>query len=189
MFCPKCGSQNAESVRFCRSCGLELETVSAAMSGRLSLQKADGKKGCNELETNDPDKLWSSFISKTLTGLAFILIAIFLTVSNTVGGSVWGFWLLIPGAASLGSGISSYFKAQRIEQRRADIAGFNSANAALPQSSNGALSPRQTLFTNEYAAPVRNTGELLTSPASVTEGTTRHLNQEMEEKTRTLPRS
>lgn len=189
MFCPKCGSQNAESVRFCRSCGLELETVSAALTGRLSLQKNNGGKNCDDIESNDPDKLWSSAIRKTLTGLAFILIAIYLTISGTIGGNVWGFWLLIPGAASLASGISSFMKAKRIEQRRAEIASFNVANPAFPQSStsNAALPPRQTLFANDYAPPVRNTGELRTPPASVTETTTRHLNINTEGETFQLP--
>lgn len=191
MFCPKCGSQNAENVRFCRSCGLELENVSAALTGRLSLQKNNGKKGCDD-ESNDPDKLWNSFISKTLTGLAFILIALYLTISGTIGGNVWGFWLLIPGAASLGGGISSYFKAKRIEQRRAEIASFSQSNAAFPNSSapaNNALPPRQTLFASEYAAPAaRNTGELLSPPASVTENTTRHLDLNTEGETINLPR-
>jgi hypothetical protein len=188
MFCPKCAAQNAENVRFCRSCGIELEAVSAALTGKLSLKK---NKGCNDEEmSNDPDKLWSSFISKTLTGLAFILIAIYLTISNTIGGSVWGFWLLIPGAASLASGISSYFKAERIEQRRAEIANFSAGNAAFPQSSteNAALPPRRTLFANDYAAPaVRNTGELLTPPASITENTTTHLKINTEGETINLP--
>lgn len=192
MFCPKCGSQNAESVRFCRSCGIELETVSAALSGRLSLQNSKGRNGCNNEElSNDPDKLWSGFISKTLTGFAFIFIAIYLTATNTIGGSVWGFWLLIPGFGSIASGISSYVKAKRIERRRAEIANFNATNPAFAPTpaANGALPPRQTLFANEYAAPaVRNTGELLTPPASVTEGTTRHLNQRTEDETKTLPR-
>jgi hypothetical protein len=189
MFCPKCGSQNAENVRFCRSCGLELETVNAALTGRLSLQKNDGKKGCDDEQSNDPDKLWSSFISKSLTGLAFIVIALYLTFSGAIGGNVWGFWLLIPGAASLASGISSYAKAKRIEQRRAEIANFSAGNAAIPPFSNAntALPPRQTLFANDYAPPVRNTGELLTPPASVTETTTRHLNIKTEGETFNLP--
>jgi hypothetical protein len=160
------------------------------MTGRLSLQKSGSGKSCDDIDSNDPDKLWNSFISKTLTGLAFILIAIYLTISGTIGGNVWGFWLLIPGAASLASGISSHYKWKRIEQRRAEIANFSAGNAAMPQSStvNSALPPRQSLFANDYTAPaVRNTGELLTPPASVTETTTRHLNINTEGETFNLP--
>jgi hypothetical protein len=187
MFCPKCAAQNAENVRFCRNCGIELEAVSAALSGRLTLKN---NSGCNDEEmSNDPDKLWSIFISKLLTGLAFVLIAIYLTISGTIGGNVWGFWLLIPGAALMASGISSYFKVERIERNAAArLAQTNPMNAALPpQNANNALPPRQTLFANEYAAPVRNTEELFTPPSSVTEGTTRHLNVNTENETINLP--
>ena len=186
MFCPKCGSQNAENVRFCRSCGTELEAVSAAMSGKLTLRNNNSRDG-NE-PSDDPDKLWNSFITKTLTGLAFIVIAIFLTVSGKMGGNVWGFWLLIPGAGALASGISSYAKIKRLEREQNRV-NSNSTNAELPSSAaNTALPPRQTLFANDYAAPAaRETGELLTPPASVTEGTTRHLNISAEGETFNLP--
>ncbi len=185
MFCPKCAAQNAENVRFCRSCGIELEAVSAALSGKLSLRNRD--RNDKDENSNDPDKLWNSFISNSLIGLAFVVIAIVLTITNAAGGRVWGFWMLIPGAACLGTGISSYFKAKRIERRNALRLGTHPANAALPsQSQATSLPPRQTLFANEYVPPGRNTGELITPP-SVTESTTRHLSHETEDKTRTLP--
>ena len=186
MFCPKCGSQNAENLRFCRSCGTELEAVSAAMSGKLTLRNNNSRDD-NE-SSDDSDKLWNSFITKTLTGLAFIFIAIFLTVSGKLGGNVWGFWLLIPGAGALASGISSYAKIKRLE-REANRVNSNSMNAELPpQAANSALPPRQTVFANDYASPAaRETGELFAPPASVTENTTRHLNINAENETVNLP--
>jgi ribosomal protein L40E len=33
MFCPKCGTQNPVTGKFCRSCGTDLATVSDALSG------------------------------------------------------------------------------------------------------------------------------------------------------------
>ena len=36
MYCPKCGKENQGSPRFCRSCGLGLQTISQAMSNELS---------------------------------------------------------------------------------------------------------------------------------------------------------
>ena len=35
MFCPKCGTQNPETGRFCRSCGTDLGNVSQALTGQL----------------------------------------------------------------------------------------------------------------------------------------------------------
>jgi hypothetical protein len=34
MFCPKCGSQNVEQSKFCRGCGADVSSVSAAMAGK-----------------------------------------------------------------------------------------------------------------------------------------------------------
>ena len=192
MFCPKCGTQAIDGTKFCRSCGADLETVSAALTGKLalpnrnSLKKSKKEDECEAQDTNDPDKLWTSFIRNTLVGLAFIAIAIYLTLSGTIGGNVWGFWLLIPGAGSIGGGISSYLKAKRIERTRAEFESFAAArNAApmFPAQPNTALPPNNANFTNLYTPPAPNTGELVMPPASVTEGTTRHLSHETENPT------
>ena len=36
MFCPKCGQQNIEPLKFCRSCGVNLHLVPKALSGALT---------------------------------------------------------------------------------------------------------------------------------------------------------
>lgn len=186
MFCPKCAAQNAENLRFCRSCGLELEAVSAAMTGKLSLKK--NVADCSDGDSNDPDKLWNAAITNFLLGLAFLIVSVVLVVTGAAGGRNWWFWMLIPAFWQIGSGTASYLKVKRIE-RRANLAGFDPANTALPpQSANPALPPRQTLFANEYAAPVRNTDELFAPPSSVTENTTRHLNANAEGETINLPK-
>lgn len=194
MFCPKCGTQAVDGTKFCRSCGADLEVVSAALTGKLALPnqkslKKSKKNGCDEdAETNDPDKLWSSFIRNTLVGLAFIAIAIYLTLSGTIGGHVWGFWLLIPGAGSVGGGISSYLKAKRIERTRAEFQsladGKNTAAPTMfPADANTVLPLNKANFADLYHPPVPNTGELVMPPPSVTEGTTRHLSHETENPT------
>lgn len=200
MFCPNCGTQAIVGTKFCRNCGTDLDVVSAALTGKLVApdqkyypypQNSKNSKD-DQNNTKDPDKLLSNFISNSLLGLAFIVIAIFLTVTNTIGGSVWGFWLLIPGAGSLGSGISSYFKAKRIEQTRAEFKSLATASTAAPlypNQPNPVLSPQPVEWENLYAPPpvVRNTGELNVPPASVTEGTTRHLQMNAEGETINLP--
>lgn len=174
---------------------MDLTAVSAVLNGELSLSKKS-KKSCKNdgkedyEKTDDPDKLWSLFVTSGLTGVAFIAIALFLTLTNTYGGGVWGFWLLIPGAGSLGSGIASYLKAKRIERRREQQIAFAAANAANfpPQYNRSALPPQQTVDTDFYQSSARNTGELVESPASITEHTTRHLQQTSESETLNLPR-
>ncbi|HYP50741.1 MAG TPA: zinc-ribbon domain-containing protein [Pyrinomonadaceae bacterium] len=188
MFCPKCGSQNAENVRFCRSCGLELESVSAVMTGKLSLRRNVEDVNCNGENSNDPDKLWNVAVTSFLVGVAFLIVSIVLAVSGAAGGRNWWFWMLIPAFWQMGSGVASYLKVKRIEQR-ANYAGFNSGNAAFPpQGTNAALPPRRTLFANDYAAPAaRNTEELFAPPTSVTENTTTHLKINTEGETINLP--
>lgn len=184
MFCPKCGTQAIDGTKFCRGCGTDLEPVTAVLSGALTLSKSKKLRHEDRREeyekSNDPDRLQSIFITSSLTGLAFIAIALFLTFTNTIGGSVWGFWLLIPGAGSLGSGIASYFKAKRIERRNSS-AGFAQnpflpdaqTNQFLPGTTARNLSPARPALFDDFAA--RNTGELVAPPTSVTEHTTRHL--------------
>jgi zinc ribbon protein len=43
MFCPDCGAQNLDDVKFCTRCGTNLEVVSNALSGRIT----------SSLETDD----------------------------------------------------------------------------------------------------------------------------------------
>ena len=192
MFCPNCGTQAIAGTKFCRSCGTDLDVVSAALTGKLvapNQRRSRNSKG-SEDNIKDPDKLWSNFITNSLIGLAFITIAIFLTVTGVMGGRVWGFWLLIPGAGSLGSGLSSYFKVKSLERKRAE---FNSLATAsdnsnlFPNHSNPALSPQSNDWNNMYTPPAQNTGELAVPPTSVTEGTTRHLQMNTEGETVNLP--
>jgi hypothetical protein len=187
MFCPKCGSQNAENVRFCRSCGLELEAVSAAMTGKLTLRKTNGEEDGDDENSNNPDKLWNSAIINFLVGLAFLIISVVLATTGAAGGRNWWFWMLIPAFWNIGSGAASYLKVKRME-RKTEYANFRAVNPSLqsPPAANAALPPRQTLFANDYAPPAaaaRDTGELFAPPASITENTTRHLNREAENPT------
>ncbi len=190
MFCPKCGAQAIDGTKFCRNCGADLEVVSAALTGKIaspnqkSIKKSKKDDECQN--SNDPDKLWNSFVRNSMVGLAFIAIALYLTFSGQMGGNVWGFWLLIPGAGSLGGGISSYLKARRIERTRAEFqalaAGRNGAQM-FPAQQNSQLPPNRANFADLYAPPAQNTGELVMPPPSVTEGTTRHLAHETENPT------
>jgi hypothetical protein len=41
MYCPGCGKENSEQQRFCRSCGLNLQTIFRAAGSELSRRKQD----------------------------------------------------------------------------------------------------------------------------------------------------
>jgi hypothetical protein len=174
MFCPKCGTENPETGRFCRSCGTDLGNVSVALSGGLpqpqSLVDHKGKPVS-----------WDRAIVKIFTGIAFLVVSIALAMSGT--GRGWWFWMLIPAFTSLGAGV-----AQFIQLRSAQRSGVG---FAPPQQKNisGAQSPELPPSRTDYVTPAESrykTGDLI--PPSVTEGTTRHLEANSEGETMTLPK-
>jgi hypothetical protein len=178
MFCPKCGTQNPETGRFCRNCGADLGNISEALSGNL-------KKPQNLVDKKGKPVNWESAIVKIFTGLAFLIVAAVLGITGIAGGKFWWFWMLIPAFGSLGSGIAHYIQLKKIEQQqRVSFTPPDSSNVISSASSNTALPPTNT----EYVAPDSRykTDELV--PPSVIEDTTRHLEINPEGETMTLPK-
>jgi len=175
MYCIKCGTENPDTGKFCRSCGVPINggvVVAPVVSPELQrLVDRKGKKISYE-----------SAMAKAFTGIAFIVIACFLYFTNAAGGHAWGFWMLIPGFASLGKGIAQYLQIKNsggpnaISPMQNDVRGIP---AAAPQN----LAPAQ----QQWVSPdsTYKTGDLV--PPSVTETTTRHLSMDTEGQTMTLP--
>jgi len=171
MFCPKCGTQNPETGRFCRSCGSDLGGVSGALTP-APRQVLDRKgRPIN----------WEGIISKMGTGIAFIVIAFILGVTKM--GAGWWFWLLIPGFGSLGAGIAQLIQMQ--EARKHGIGLVAPQAGALPQAPDQALPAPQTTWEPSVESRYK-TGDLV--PPSVTDATTRHLEIDSEGQTMTLPK-
>jgi hypothetical protein len=179
MFCPKCGTQNPEDGRFCRSCGADLGNVSAALSGKLPRPHY----------TVDPRKRgvsWESAITKIFMGLAFLTVSLIL---GYTGGKAWWFWLLIPAFGCLGSGFAQFVQLKKLEKQEAGFAPQNTQNTLSSAPPNNALPPTQTDYVAPPAQSIYETGELAERPGSVTEGTTRHLEMDSEGETMTLPKN
>jgi len=109
MFCPKCGTQNPETGRFCRACGTDLSTVLDALAGKQS----DAMPSFGMIQPLQPMRLrdrkgksisWESAIVKLFTGLAFIIISLILSFSSM--GRGWWFWLLIPAFSIVGGAVA-----------------------------------------------------------------------------------
>jgi hypothetical protein len=96
-------------------------------------------------------------------GIAFMIIALALGFSRM--GFGWWFWMLIPAFSLMGSGVAQYMRLKEREKQ-----SFLPGTMASPP-----VPPRRHV--DEFPA-ARNTGELVPPPASVTEGTTRHLGAE-----------
>jgi len=174
MFCPKCGIQNPESGKFCRSCGTDLGNVSDVLTGRLQIEK-----GCRNSKGR-PITLESA-ATKFFMGVAFVIVAIALAFSGRGGG--WWFYMLIPALMFVGGGIAQYMQIKRFEQGRVQFSA-ESSNVLTPSAPNAALPPQQTNFVSPESR--YKTGDLV--PPSVTDGTTRHLEVNSEGETMTLPK-
>ena len=172
MFCPKCGGQNPETGKFCRTCGTDLGNVTQALTGALP-------QAPQMLDRKGKPVSWDRAIAKMFTGLAFLAVSIALAFSQT--GRGWWFWMLIPAFSCLGAGVAQY-----VQLRKAEKGGvaYSSSPDFLPQPQNTALPPPQT----EWISPESRykTGDLV--PPSVAEGTTRHLEIDSEGQTMTLPK-
>ncbi|HLA94687.1 MAG TPA: zinc-ribbon domain-containing protein [Pyrinomonadaceae bacterium] len=186
MFCPKCGTENPESGKFCRSCGVDLGNVSAALSGELPANFSDAGAAHIHHEAkrrNDPHEVYADSIKSIISGLGFLIVSIALLTTGVAGGKAWWWAMLFPAFTFLAKGISNYLKYKKMEQSRVNFAPAP-ANVIGQQRSNTALPPLQT----EYVSPESRykTGDLV--PPSVTDNTTRHLEMDSEGQTMTLPK-
>ncbi|HEU4435539.1 MAG TPA: zinc ribbon domain-containing protein [Pyrinomonadaceae bacterium] len=160
MFCPKCASQNLEGASFCRSCGANISLVPQALSGQLA--RANEEQGITQDAAcaipgrrRRRELTLDSAFKNIFIGIAFLIISI--ALSRSIGAG-WWFWMLIPAFSLMGTGVAQYI---RIRERQ---------SYQLP-----------TQIPTLPPPVVRSTEHLMSPPASVTEGTTRHLTSKTSE--------
>ncbi len=174
MFCPKCGQQNPETGKFCRSCGTDLGNVSSALTSKPQQQpQLLSRKG-------KPIHLEGA-ITKLFTGLAFLAVSIALAFSSA--GRGWWFWMLIPAFGSIGTGVAQYMQLRRADRDQPAYSPVIAENVLGP-APNNVLPPQQTQWVSPESK--YKTGDLV--PPSITDNTTRHLEMDSEGKTMTLPK-
>ncbi|HMS41145.1 MAG TPA: zinc-ribbon domain-containing protein [Pyrinomonadaceae bacterium] len=176
MFCPKCGTQNPETGRFCRSCGADLGNVSAALSGKLPQPQ-------NLVNSKGKPVSWEGAITKFFMGIAFLTVSVVLGVSGK--GNGWWFWMLIPAFSMIGAGVAQYIQLKKSESQGITFAPQTSQNALSSAPINAALPSAQTEFVSPDNSRYK-TGDLV--PPSIIESTTRHLEMDSEGETMTLPK-
>lgn len=114
MYCPKCGAQTQTDAKYCRACGSDVSLVPMALTGKLPDVSAGGARS---LDRRDANRLTNG-ISYGMAGLGFLIVAPMIFVFMP-GGQFWWFWLLIPAFAMMGAGVADiirYWMALRANQ-------------------------------------------------------------------------
>jgi len=164
MFCPKCAAQNVDGASYCRVCGANISLIPQALSGELPKPQADDFIGYSRRSRRlrSDETSIEGAVRKIFMGFAFACISLVLMFSRS--GMGWAIWLMIPAFAMIGAGVARYFRYRELERRKT-FQPQTAPQPAIPGSPVNAMQAPQT-------------GELLPTPPSVTEGTTRHLGVE-----------
>jgi hypothetical protein len=188
MFCPKCGIKNPDDGKFCRSCGVDLGNVSAAMSGTLAPLSGHGlDAGTAHIQNesrrrNDPAEVYGDSIKSIISGIGFLIVSMALLFTGVAGGHAWWWAMLFPAFTFLAKGISDLMKSRKMESSRppfpaaGNTFGQPTSVHSLPSTQADYISPD----------PRYKTGDL--APPSVTDGTTKLLEIDSENETRALPK-
>jgi len=173
MYCPKCAAQNIDDAQFCRACGANISLVSQALSGQLRtmnvvpplapMVEMQGFDSRSRRKGNRPPSQERG-VKHFFMGVGFLFVAICLALfSGRNGHNDWWPWMLIPAFSLMGGGVAEIL---RIKQNtRSSLPPEQPAAQAFPVS-------------HTDQVPARNTADMAMPPASVTEGTTRHLGSE-----------
>jgi hypothetical protein len=164
MHCPRCGTIAGAGQQFCRSCGVNLEKV-AELIGESSALETRGAEDLRLKDLQRKHESWGGVAGLIALGLSLVLfIAIVFTQIIMRGGL-----LILPGSLlillALAAGVMGYFQssAKALKQKL--------AQTQLPQ----------TTETPAHAQPINLSG--IRTPASVTEQTTRLLEEQSERST------
>ena len=160
MFCPKCGSQNADETKFCRGCGADvsnaLAPVARAYGGRLSGKRGDAPMSIAEQQI----ELFSRGIRGLIMGGGlFVVSALAFVLSER--GLTFSLFMLAFGFLLAGTGISRLIHARGLK-----ALGKGAKPAELTSGQPDFIQPSGSIY---------NTDDLISRPPSVTERTTTHL--------------
>jgi hypothetical protein len=174
MFCPKCGSENPDTGKFCRGCGANLGNVLAVVDGNLSEETGLTAK-------NSPTELFSTGIRNIILGFGFMGVGFFLFMIPPRNGIFW-LLMMIPGFVLLASGIGRIIKAEAAKKEAKEInqraLSVNRPVKELPPTQTDYVKPKASIYV---------TDDLAAQPRSVIENTTRHLKIEDEGETISIP--
>ncbi len=161
MFCPKCGSQNADETKFCRGCGADVSNALAAPTTPAFGRRFSGKRGEAPLSIAEQQiDLFSRGIRGMIMGGGlFVVSALAFVLSER--GLTFSLFMLAFGFLLVGTGISRLIHARGLK-----ALGKRDEPTALPPGQSDYINPPRSFY---------ETDDLLTRPSSITEHTTTHL--------------
>lgn len=167
MYCPNCANPIDGTQKFCRSCGANVSLVPQALTGRLPepMMVEEDRRGRHRRRGKRPPSIEGA-VSSFFIGVGFLAVAIAVG-KYAPAGQIWWFWMLIPAFSCIGGGIGQYLKLKEAERQR--------QQAFPPPPPQVNFQPPVQPRVSELSAPT--TSELI-KPSSVTEHTTRHLEQQ-----------
>src|SRR5262245_40206855 len=168
MYCPTCGSENAE-VKFCTRCGANLSLIAEVISGKIT-----STTGIQERRFNLVKNYYNGRRS-TFLGAAFLILGLAImtpVLTGLVGKhgilTMFAMASLIYGAVCLVWGIGTWMESSS-EMKAIELTGQS-------QPLQSAAAPPQ-LEARPIAIPQVQPTDPITAPASVTENTTRQLDE------------
>lgn len=175
MYCPQCATQNPDGVRFCRSCGMELEAVALALRDQPTQSSGVTRK---KSEVEEWLEKRSKGIKKISTGISLLIVSVLIGVamaffvpSHIPWIVVWAIfvgWMAMMGAVELGNGIAGMLEAKN----RLRMLGLPDLECAV----------RAELSSADHTRMISKPSPALRSSpqSSVTEETTRQLDDLVE---------
>ncbi|MCA1564510.1 MAG: zinc-ribbon domain-containing protein [Acidobacteria bacterium] len=168
MYCPRCAAQNLDDAKFCRACGADIRLVPQALQGTLhaAFERPENDEAATARgkEKKRTPATIDAGLKDIFSGLGLFII--FLIGLFVFHGAFWvTVWFIIPALASVGEGIGKLIRARQ-EQTLLTATPYESGNFHPAP-----FTPAPIV--KELSSP--DTTKIVRAPASVTDGTTRHL--------------
>jgi hypothetical protein len=176
MYCPRCAAQNLDDAKFCRTCGINLETVALALSdqshpARMSKDKAGELKAAKSWLEKRSEGVSSIVKGAGLLG-ASLLIGVALGLFSHAPDwiIIWvamAGWMACWGVIALTTGIGTLLESKAMLRHMGQTAGEIAAPTTQPLPANDpAMLPETTAASRlpHSSSVTEHTTELLTKP-------------------------
>jgi len=181
MYCPQCATQHTEGAKFCRSCGTEMEAVALALSGKSAPPAEGGAKAVEAMTPQDCMEKRIEGFKGVASGLILMVVSLLIGLAMALFVPADVPWMLVwmvffgrlavRGGIELANGVGALIEAKG-RLRMLGMAGAEPVVDAAPQQLS---SPGEPVTIADSSGAFRPTPAL-----SVTEGTTRNLDDLVE---------